>query len=492
MRSMMPISPVKRLLKHFATAALLTAACGGLTASQTPTLLEKVQAAGKLYVLSRNGPTTYYEGSHGLTGFEYTLAKAFADELGVELVIQEEDNLAILMEKLGSPTAQIGASGLTITDERRRKVRFGQPYLEVTQQLIYNRDQPRPESVEDLIGKDLLVIANSSHSEHLRELRRSYPELRWRERNDLEMIDLVEMVHKGELQYAIVDSNAFAVNHAVFPKAEVAFDVSEPQQLAWAFPRQADSSLYDAAREFFAGMEADGRLAEITDYYYGNNSQVNRSGAMLFAERVESRLPDWEDYLRDSGKEFQIDWRLLAAMSYQESHWNSRARSHTGVRGLMMLTQVTAREMGIANRIDPEQSISGGAQYFKKIFERIPERIQGSDRTWMALAAYNVGMGHLEDARILTESQGDDPDKWVDVKRYLPLLAKRKYYQHTRHGYARGWEPVEYVQNIRQYYNILRWHDQQKQRRIAEAKAEAESDYQAVNAVTRAAISLSL
>lgn len=485
---MKPNSPVKRLIKRLAGTGLLVVACAGLAGSKTPTLLEKIQANGKLYVLSRNGPTTYYEGPYGLTGFEYTLAKAFAEELGVELVVRDEGNLAILMEMLGSPTAHLGASGLTVTEQRRSKVRFAHRYLEVTQQLIYNRGQERPASVEDLIGRDILVIANSSHSERLRELRRDYPELRWRERNDLEMIDLVEMVHQGELEYTIVDSNAYAVNHNTFPKARVAFDVSEPQHLAWAFPRQADSSLFDAAQDFFARIEADGRLAQVTEYFYGNADQVNRSGAMLFAERIESRLPNWESYLKKAGREHNIDWRLLAAMSYQESHWNSKARSRTGVRGLMMLTRVTARELGIANRIDPEQSITGGAKYFKKIFERIPQRIQGADRTWMALAAYNVGMGHLEDARILTESQGSDPDKWSDVKRYLPLLAKRKYYEHTQHGYARGREPVTYVQNIRQYYNILRWHDQQGKRRTA----EAESDYQAVNSAASASLSLSL
>jgi membrane-bound lytic murein transglycosylase F len=194
--------------------------------------------------------------------------------------------------------------------------------------------------------------------------------------------------------------------------------------------------------------------------------------------------------LKTAGETHGIDWRLLAAMSYQESHWDSKARSHTGVRGLMMLTLVTARELGISNRIDPQQSIDGGARYFKQIHERIPERIQGPDRTWFALAAYNVGMGHLEDARILTESHGADPDKWEDVKEYLPLLAKRKYYQHTRHGYARGWEPVAYVQHIREFYSILRWVDQQKQRQIA--AADSDTLLQPVRMINAELISLSL
>lgn len=483
-------SPVQRLSKRLLGTTLILVTCAGLGGSKTPSILEKIQAKGELHVISRNGPTTYYEGPHGLTGFEYTLAKAFADEIGVELVIREQSNLAILMESVGGPAGHIGASGLTITERRKRKVRFGRPYLDVTQQIIYHRDSVRPDSIEGLVGQDIMVVANSSHAERLRELRQEYPALRWRERNDMEMIDLVEMVHSGELQYAVVDSNAFAINRNFYPNAQAAFDVSEPQQLAWAFPKQADSSLYDAAEQFFARIEADGRLAEVKDHFYGQAERVNHSGAMVFAERVESRLPNWQNYLEAAGREYDIDWRLLAAMSYQESHWDSNARSHTGVRGLMMLTLVTAKELGVVNRIDPEQSISGGAKYFKKIYERIPERIQGADRIWMALAAYNVGMGHLEDARVLTESHGDDPDQWTDVKRYLPLLAKRKYHQHTKHGYARGWEPVAYVQRIRQFYNVLRWHDQQEQGRIAAAKSKL--PYQSVKTDTSELFSLSL
>ena len=481
-RAMRPRHSLQRITSEIVLSALCVVT---LVSSNTPSALDQVLEQGELTILSRNGPTTYYEGPNGLTtGFEYTLAKAFADELGVRLNIQPEDNLGILIESVGSARGQIGASGLTVTDQRERKVRFSRPYLEVTQQLIYRADSPKPESIADLLGADILVIANSAHAERLRELRQHHPELRWREQIDLEMLDLVEMVHSGAVQYAVVDSNAFNINGNIYPQARVAFDISDAQPLAWAFPKGSDTSLYQAADNFLAQIEADGRLAKITDHFYGHINNVNNSGAKLFARRIEDRLSRWEDLLRDAGSENNIDWRLLAAISYQESHWNSRAVSNTGVRGLMMLTQATARDMGVANRIDPEQSIAGGAKYFKSIFDRIPERIQGTDRTWMALAAYNVGLGHLEDARVLTEQHGDNPDQWSDVKRYLPLLAKRKYYKETKHGFARGWEPVSYVQNIRQFYNILSWHEQLQTRRFAQA--DIAPDYQAVRVADNA------
>ncbi len=474
-RTMRPRHPFQRIIGAFALCTLSL----GLVSSKTPSALEKVLEQGQLTIISRNGPTTYYEGPNGLTGFEYSLAKSFADELGVALNIESEDNLGILIDSVGSDRGDVGASGLTVTDKREKKVRFTRPYLEVTQQVIYKAGASKPKSVDDLIGADILVIANSAHAERLRELQKDYPELRWREQIDLEMLDLVEMVHSGDVQYAIVDSNAFNINGNIYPLARVAFDVSETQFLAWAFPKGSDNSLFQAADDFFASIEEDGRLAKVTDHFYGHIDRVNNSGAKLFAKRIENRLPRWESLLREAGLENNIDWRLLAAISYQESHWNSRAVSNTGVRGLMMLTQATAKDMGVANRVDPAQSIAGGARYFKSIFDRIPNGIQGTDRTWMALAAYNVGLGHLEDARILTEHHGDDPNQWSDVKRYLPLLAKRKYYKSMKHGFARGWEPVAYVQNIRQFYNILSWHEQLENRRFAQT--EPNPDYQAVN-----------
>jgi len=158
-----------------------------------------------------------------------------------------------------------------------------------------------------------------------------------------------------------------------------------------------------------------------------------------------------------------IDWRLLAAISYQESHWNEKAISPTGVKGLMMLTQATAKDLGVKDRTQARDSIDGGARYLKQRIAIIPERVLEPDRTWFALASYNIGFGHLNDARILTQQLGKNPDKWIDVKQFLPLLSQEKWYSQTRHGYARGKEPVRYVSNIRSYLDLLIWNTNNKQ-----------------------------
>lgn len=438
-----------------------------LSASRPPTALETVLASGELRIISRNGPTTYYEGNQGLDGFEFVLAKRFADRLGVKLVINEEEDLAKLFNQVGSPSGELAAAGLTITEPRTAQVRFTTPYLHITQQLLYRGGSKRPRKIEDLYGKRIVVIANSSHAERLRALQVDHPKLLWHEQSDLDMIDLLEMVHSGTIDFTVVDSNAFDLNRGLYPRARFAFDLSEPQELAWALPQGSDISLLNAANSFIEESVENGFLDQITERFYGHVDGVNASGALTFARRMETRLPRWEEYLKVAGGMFDLDWQLLAAISYQESHWNSRARSHTGVRGLMMLTKNTAKEVGVSNRTDPIQSIYGGAKYFKKVFDRIPADIQGNDRKWMALAAYNVGYGHLNDARILTEKAGFDPDKWTDVRKHLPLLAKRKYYRNTKYGYARGSEPVQYVQRIRSYYSIIAWQGQQAQRRLA-------------------------
>ena len=461
--------PRRFSLKRTLFGVLLIGLCASLVTSRPPTMLEQVLTNGTLVAISRNGPTTYYEGPNGTTGFEYALLQGFADSLGVTLEIREQEHLGAMLDMVTEGDGQLAAAGLTITPQRQTRVQFTSPYLEVTQQLIYNRGKDKPESIADVTGGDLLVIAGSSHVERLQQLKADYPELSWREEPNLEMIDLLEMVHRGEVDYAIVDSNAYHINAQTFPRARLAFDVGEPETLGWAFPQRADTILYDRAQAYLARIENDGILDSLVAEFFSNDDPVSTGGALLFTHRLEKRLPQWRGLMQKVGDEVGLSWQLLAAMSYQESHWNPDARSHTGVRGLMMLTRVTAKELGVKNRLDPEQSMRGGATYLKDLYTRLPGRIQDPDRTLLALAAYNTGMGHLEDARVLTQRHGGNPDKWEDVEKYLPLLAKRKYYRTVKHGYARGWEPVHYVNNILRFRDIIAWHDQQEQRRLAMA-----------------------
>lgn len=417
--------------------------------------LEAVQQKSALYAVTRTSPTVFYLDQHGPSGFEYDLAQAFAEYLGVELKIRPEDNLPKLLKSVQIRRAHFAPAGLTVTDERASRLSFTQPYMEVTQQLIYLNN--KPESLEQLGDRRLIVVKGSSHEEWLRQMKQEIPDLKW-DALSVTSVDLLAMVENGEADLCIVNSIEYEANAAFFNNLKVALDLTDPVPIAWAFQKTTDVSLLDAANQFFEQIETDGRLQTLKERYFATITRINYFDVNVFERHLTSRFPYYEDYFKNAATKEGLDWRLLAAIGYQESHWRSRAVSPTGVKGLMMLTLVTARDVGVTNRLSAKQSINGGAKFFKRIHNSIPDDILEPDRTWMALAAYNVGPGHLEDARKITEFNSADPDNWLDVMANLPLLEQKEYYKFTEHGYARGSEPVVYVQNIRRYYDLLRWH----------------------------------
>ncbi|GAB3030189.1 membrane-bound lytic murein transglycosylase MltF [Bowmanella dokdonensis] len=420
--------------------------------------LGEVLDQGVLKVGTLYGLTTYYTGPNGPEGFEYELAKGFADHLGVRLEIYPYYSLSQAFSQLEDAHLQLLAAGLTATDERVARFRFGPPYQQVSQKLVFKQGHERPRDTEDLSG-NLIVVADSSHTDTLRQLKEQHPDLAWQETNEMDAEELMEAVIAEQYDYTITDSNILALMRRRHPELAIGFTIQEPQRVAWAMNREQDDSLFAALLDYFGGLQQSGLLAALEDKYFGHVRQFNYVDTRLFIRAVEQTLPRFRLWFEQHSGE--LDWRLLAAMAYQESHWDPRAKSPTGVRGLMMLTLPTAKELGVTSRLDAQQSIRGGAQYLQDLIRRIPDRIQYPDRIWFALAAYNVGMGHLEDARVLTERQGGNPDLWVDVKARLPLLRQKKHYRMTRYGYARGDEAVTYVANIRRYYDTLVWLDDQ-------------------------------
>jgi len=421
-------------------------------------LLEQVQDSGELRILTRNGPTTYYIGPNGPTGPEYELVQAFAQYLGVKVKLVVEDNLEHMLRKIEAGDAHIAAAGLTITDARKQRMRFTPPYQTVTEQVVYRRGNKRPRSIKALESTHLEVLANSSHAERLAKLKKSYPKLSWDENSEIGSSELLTLVSEQMIDYTIADSNEVALVRRYHPDVRVAFDLSLPESLAWAMPKNKDDSLYQAATTFFNTIKENGKLKRLLAKHYGHVRRYDYAGTPTYMRHITQRLPSYRKLFTEASEAQHMDWRLLAAVAYQESLWNPRAVSPTGVRGIMMLTRVTAKQMGVAQRTDAAQSIDGGARYLRNLFDKfayLPE----PDRTWLALAAYNVGYGHVRDAQKITRKRGGDPTKWTDVKDSLPLLQRRKWYRKTRYGYARGGEPVRYVENIRSYYDILRWYN---------------------------------
>ena len=426
-------------------------------------LIQRIKESGELLVVTRNSGTTLYEGPNGLTGFEYDLVRLFAEEIGVKPHFLFPDSFEKLLPTLIKGDAHLAAAGLTITPSRETEFRFGPSYQEITQQVVYLSGKRRPRKVEDLIGKNIEVLAGSSHAEELTQLSSQYPELKWTARSDLEVGELLQRVEDGQIDYTVADSNEVSVNRRFMQNIRVAFDLSEPQQLAWALAHAEDSSLYKAMERFFKRIRKDGTLDQLIERHYGHMDRLDFVESTTFLKHINKRLPKYEGMFKKAAEETGIDWHMLAAIGYQESHWNPEAKSPTGVKGIMMLTLAAAKQVDVNNRTDPEQSISGGAQYLQYVESKLPKRIREPDRLWLTLAGYNLGFGHLDDARKLTQRLGDDPDKWSDVKKHLPKLSLQKWHKTMKHGYARGREPVNYVDNIRAYYDLLKWRMAQHQ-----------------------------
>ena len=440
-----------RLVLYIALAALLG------TCSSQPAILDQILEVGELRVVTRDSPTAYVDGPDGPSGPEYDLVQAFADDLGVALVIETVQSVSEVLPHLIEGKAHMAAAGLSITDSRRHYVNFGHPYEMVDMHLIYKLGTGKPQSIDDVIGRSIEVVAGTSHADMLMSLQERYPDLTWSENADVEVASLLAKVAAADVEFTIADSTEFNIQRHFYPDLRVALDLEIDDPLAWAFPKEGGDTLLSRADDFLIEFDRAGILAQVKDRYYGHTDKFDYVGTRNFIRHYESRLPRYRAMFEEAAAEWGVDWRLLAAIAYQESHWRSGAVSPTGVRGIMMLTEATAQYLGIEDRVDPRNSIFGGAQYYARQTERVADTVDEPDRTWMALAAYNVGFNHIKDARQIVEWQGGNPDTWVDISEALPLLAQRQWYSRVPFGYARGWEPVLYVNNIRAYYNILQW-----------------------------------
>ena len=427
--------------------------------------LQRIQSSGKLSVITFNGPTTYFEGNQGPKGFEYELTSAFAEYLKVELEIRVADQFDMIMPAIQAAHVDMAAAGLSITDERKKQVAFSSSYQTIKQQVVYrSRGAKRPRKPSDLTNRDIMVTAGSSHVERLQKIKNKYPQMEWRESVSETPENLLVRVWENKLELTVADSNIVSVVRQFYPDLQIAFSLPPDDKLAWMFNHSNDKSLLTAANKFLEDFKKSGELNRLLDRYYGPSAQFNYVNSKKFLERIDELLPTYKKMFQLAEENTGIDWRLLAAQAYQESHWDADAVSPTGVRGIMMLTNATATRLKINDRRDPAESIEGGSRYLKMLMDNLPQRIKQPDRLWLALAAYNIGVGHLEDARVLTQKAGADPDSWLDVRQYLPLLAKPEWHKQTKHGYARGYEPVAYVNRVRGYYAILSWSDRQRRK----------------------------
>lgn len=407
-------------------------------------------------VLVRNAPVTRFLGADGrYSGIEQDLLELFVKDMGIRLRVVEHSAIDKILAQLRRRRAHLAAVGIAATPQRRGELQFAPAYLSVDTVVAYNTGGRRPKNIHDLVGKRVVVLAGSRDAQQLGEELLREPALRWKEIVADDGMDLLDKLSNGEVDYVVSASNIAQQAQQFSPSIRRAFNIGIPESLSWALPKEADPQLVDRVDKFFARIKADGTLGVLMDRYFGHMERLTQADVALFLERRSSVLHHYRGTFQEAQELTGIDWRLLAALGFQESHWNPLATSPTGVRGLMMLTSETADRLGVRDRLDPHQNILAGARYLKILKDTLPQRIAEPDRTWMALASYNVGYGHLEDARILAVRRGLNADSWVDLKKSLPLLARSDFYTTLKRGFARGGEAVILTENIRNYYDIL-------------------------------------
>lgn len=439
------------------------------TDDNTKTVIEpttKIKKGKIVTFVTLNSPNTYYvDGNKDFSGLEYDLAKLFVKELGndTQLKLIVANNINQVISTLLSHKADIAAADVTITNTRKQMIDFSVPYQDVQQLVVYNTEKTKdshkkpPKGLKDLVGLHITLPASSSFVERLAKLQKTEAGLglMWEERLHVGSEQLLQELARGDIDYTIADSHLVSIMQNYYPTLGVAFAIGEPEKIAWAMPKNRKPELQQRVNAFFNRIKKDGTLRNLIDRYHGNVKRLKPVDVKTFLIRSRTLLPKYKRLFQQSQEITGLDWRLIAAISYQESHWDTFSTSPTNVRGLMMLTEDTADLMKVTDRLDPKQSIPAGAKYINLLKETIPERVPEPDRTYMALASYNIGYAHVEDARVLAQRLKLDPNRWADVKKTLGLLNDPTYYSNAKYGYCGCGQPVIFVESIRSYYNIL-------------------------------------
>jgi len=432
------LSTLLRLICCLALACL--AAC---------TRIDPPEAEGRLVVAVRETPAFFRQEGETASGFEHDLVTAFADSLGLRVRFiraadsQELNDLALAGRVHLAASMPLGNSQL----------QYSTPIRSLNQWIVGHSDALGPEKMSDLAGQTVEVIAGSPLADTLRGLdEKSRPIVV--EVPGVNEMELLERVAGRKTALVAVHGIHLDLGVNFHPELEPLLQLPGKLEFGWAFGGEKAGELRARADAFIAATRADGTLARIHDRYFGHIKRINAEGIAKFLDDTRSKLPNWRRHFQSAQDLSGIDWRLLAALAYQESHWDPLATSPTNVRGMMMLTEDTADYLRVKNRLDANESIRAGARYLAELMEQIPDA-KDPDRLWLALSAYNLGMGHFRGARSIAKSMKRDPDVWYDMKQVLPQLARPEIYARLKSGAARGGEAVIMVENIRSYYDIL-------------------------------------
>ncbi len=423
--------------------------------------LERIQSRGILRVALIAAPPLYFPDESLIKGYDYEIVSNYASSIGARLEIIRAGTISDVTTLLKQGKAHIGIAGNSPSTPDQR-ILHSIPYNHDEWHVIGNRSNTLPKSIDEITPSTIVVAKGSKPALVMAELKKENPGLFWLELPNGNNRQVLEQVNLNSFKLSVISAEVYKYYRYLYPEIKVAFTLEQAYPSVWLTKNNGDVSILTSINEFIDQYKQSGKLERSYNTYFRHLNVFNYTDSVHYLRLIKTKLPLYSAYFKHAAVDNEFDERFLAAVGYQESHWNKKARSHTGVRGLMMLTKDTAKRVGVKNRLNPEQSIMGGAKYLNILKASLADRIEEPDRSWMTLASYNIGLGHLEDARILTELAGDNPNLWIDVEKHLPKLSEKKWYKETKYGYARGHEPVAFVRRIRRYYDILRLYQQEE------------------------------
>jgi len=425
----------------------------GCAPAETPSRIRDYRSLGELRVATRLDAISYRKEGDGRTsGFEHDLLQKLGERMGVPVRFVEYPDSARALDAVLNGEVHLAAAALARND--RFPLKWSGPLREVDYVLAGRVESAEIGREADLAGRTVSARRGSLAVDELNHIRKRLPALNVHLAAATRDEALLAQLAQGRLDLVATDRIHFALAAQTEPSIGIAFDLPLKSSIAWALPLDA-RELGSEVDAFLGEATQNELLARLADRYFGHIRRLNDADVTTFLARIQARLPRYREHFYAAQAQTGVDWRLLAALAYQESHWDPLAASPTGVRGMMMLTSETADRLGVADRLDARASILGGARYFSMLREQLPDEIAEPDRSWMAVAAYNLGMGHLNGARAIARRLGRDSTDWWDMKAVLPLLSRPEFAARLKAGPARGGEAVIMTENIRNFHGIL-------------------------------------
>lgn len=436
-----------------------------LTSPQVDYDLKQILENDTLNAITAYSSTSYFIYRGKQMGYEYELLKRFAKHLGVELSIKLSQNLDDLFRMLNKGKGDVIAYNLTVTPKRKKRVSFTIPHNYVKQVLVQRKpkdwrymrtsqlNQHLLTNPVNLDGDTVWVRNNSAYYERMKNLEQEIGgDIHIKKADaDVETEDLIRRVAKGKIEYTVADDNIASINQTYYNNIHVGTELSFPQKIAWAV-RENAPNLLDTLNDWIKSIKGTRDYNVIYNKYYNNRKASEQRRRSAFFTATSNQLSKFDPLFKKYSKKLPYSWLLLASLSYQESHFNPNVTSWAGAKGLMQLMPSTAKQYGITNLTNPEQSIKAGVKYLNWLDEEIwAKRISDVDeRKRFVLASYNAGPGHVLDARRLTKKYDGNPNKWKNVSEFLLKKSNPEYYNDevVKYGYCRGREPYQYVSEI--------------------------------------------